>query len=138
MALWSGPGTLYGAVYFHSFSELAIKRTSEAKNVAKKDWILDCNWHRMCKKQHCSTHSIKLLCICIFKKSTTNGPVIMILKCFYAIFVFFYYAQWSDVELITLNNDNYGFILQGSKLTQSGECYSSYNRREIPKINIAL
>jgi len=62
----------------------------------------------------------------------------MILKCFYAILLFFYYAQWSDVELITLNNDNYGFILQYSKWTQSGESYSSYNRGEISKINIAL
>lgn len=44
----------------------------------------------------------------------------MILKCFYAIFVFFYYAQWSDAQLITVNNDNDGFILQCSKLTLSG------------------
>lgn len=44
----------------------------------------------------------------------------MILNCFHALFAFFYSSQWSDVQLITLNNDNYSFILQCIKLIQSG------------------
>lgn len=48
------------------------------------------NQHRIGRVQHRSRHEIKLFRGCIFNKDNKNGPVIMILEYFHAIFVFFY------------------------------------------------